>query len=201
MIVTSPSGVLSQQMLQCSPETLAAAAAGDRAAVDAMVLAWGPTVLRWCARLGGPGVDAEDAAHDSLVRILGKLHTLKDPAAFPAWLFQTCRSVISRHRRHAWVRRWAGPVSRETPDPRDRFVESDLASAVQAALDALPSDLREVLVLCDVEGRCDPEAAALLGIPVGTAKSRLRRARDLFGVEATARGLAPPLLAVVGEEP
>lgn len=187
-------------MLPCPPATLRAAADGDRAAIDAMALAWGPTVLRWCARLGGPRVDPEDAAHDAFVRILDKLHTLRDPDAFPAWLFQTCRSVISLHRRRAWVRRWAGAITGEVPDPVDRFAESDLAAAVQAALDALPHDLREVLVLCEVEGRTDSEAAVLLGIPLGTIKSRLRRARELFATEATALGLAPPVAAVAGEE-
>lgn len=199
MIVRRLPGVLSERMSPCSPETLRAAADGDRAAIDAMALTWGPSVLRWCARLGGPGIDPEDAAHDTLVRILGKLHTLRDPEAFPAWLFQTCRSVISLHRRRAWVRRFTGAFAAEPPDPVDRFAESDLAAAVQAALDPLPDELREVLVLCDVEERTDVEAATLLGIPVGTAKSRLRRARERFEVEAMARGLAPFVSAATRE--
>lgn len=199
MIVSGAASVLSGRMLHCSPETLSAAAGGDRAAIDTMALAWGPTVLRWCARLGGPDVDPEDAAHDTIIRILGKLHKLEDSVAFPAWLFQTCRSVISLHRRRAWVRRIIGPFTGDPVDPVDRFEESDLASAVQAALDVMPVDLREVLVLCDVEERTDTEAAHLLGIPVGTAKSRLRRARERFEIEATARGLAP-VNAVVREE-
>lgn len=187
-------------MRPCSPETLRAAAGGDRDAIDALALAWGPTVLRWCARLGGPRVDPEDAAHDAFVRVLDKLHTLRDPQAFPAWLFQTCRSVISLHRRRAWVRRWAGAIVGDVPDPADRFADSDLAAAVQAALDVLPDELRELLVLCEVEERTDLEAAALLGIPVGTAKSRLRRARERFATEAITRGLAPHAMAAAGEE-
>ncbi len=199
MIVSRAHGVLAERMLPCSPETLRAAADGDRAAIDAMALSWGPTVLRWCARLGGPRVDPEDAAHDTFIRILDKLHTLRDPQAFPAWLFQTCRSVISLHRRRAWLRRWAGAVTGDVPDPVDRFARSDLIAAVQAALDQLPAELREVLVLCEVEGRTDSEAALLLGVPVGTAKSRLRRARERFAAEATDLGLAPST-AVVGED-
>jgi RNA polymerase sigma-70 factor (ECF subfamily) len=60
---------------------------------------------------------------------------------------------------------------------------------VREALARLPEAQREVLVLCEMEGRTDEEAAALLGIPSGTAKSRLRLARARFQVVAQRMGL------------
>ena len=58
-------------------------------------------------------------------------------------------------------------------------------------LDQMPDDLRAVLVLCDIEDRTDPEAAEILDLKVGTAKSRLRRARARFKELCIKNGIAP----------
>jgi RNA polymerase sigma-70 factor (ECF subfamily) len=55
----------------------------------------------------------------------------------------------------------------------------------------LPPPLREVLVLCDLDERTDDDVAALLGVPAGTVKSRLRRARFMLRDMASARGILP----------
>ena len=173
------------------------AAEGD-ADIDvhaALYDAWGPTVLRWCTRLGGPRVPAEDAAQDVFERVLGRLHTVRSMDAFPAWLFQTTRRVVRDHLRRAWLRRWVPGFVLDVPDPADdprRHAErSETTERVQDALDALPAALREVIVLSEIEERDGPEVAALLGVPLGTVKSRLRRGREAFAREARARGLAP----------
>lgn len=184
MIRRAPSGLLLFPMSPSAPD-LAAAMAGSPEAIDQLVTDWGPTILRWCARLGGPRIDVDDAAQDSLERVLRKLPTLRDPAAFPAFVFQTCRGVIAQHRRHAWLRRWIGPIEHEPPVPP----ADPVAREVHEAVDQLPRDAREVLVLCDLEERTEVEVAALLGIPVGTVKSRRRRARVLFATTARERGL------------
>lgn len=73
-----------------------------------------------------------------------------------------------------------------SPDPELRCELSERARRVQDAIDAMPPAEREVFVLCDVEGSTDEEAAWVLGVPVGTAKSRLRRARAHFAASAAA---------------
>lgn len=176
--------------MELSAPLLRAAADGDPAAVDALLVAWGPTVLRWCARLGGPRIDAEDAAQDTFERVLRKLHRLADPATFPAWVFSTCRGVVAQHRRRAWLRRWVGAPDPATIDPRTN--REAVAARVHAALDTLDADLREVLVLCDLEERPAPEVATLLGLPEGTVRSRLRRARATFAEIARAHALDTP---------
>lgn len=174
---------------------LPAVIAGDPLARDRFVAEWGPVVLRWCCRLGGPRVDPEDAAHDVIERVLERLHTLREPRAFGTWLFHSTRHVVADHRRRAWVRRWVPGLLPERPDPTEgamrRIERDETARRVQAALDALPADLREVLVLCELEERNGAEAAELLAVPLGTVKSRLRRARAAFAEEARRRGLAP----------
>jgi RNA polymerase sigma factor (sigma-70 family) len=172
--------IITLQMLEAIRE-------GDDEARVALVRAWGPVVLRWAARLGPAGVDPQDIAHDAMLAILAGLDDLRAPEAFPAWVFQITRRTVGRYRRTAWLRGWLpwAEVSVPAPDP----VQRDVVRKVHATLDALPTDLREVLVLCDLEERTDVEAAAILDLPVGTLKSRLRRARAAFEVGARKRGI------------
>lgn len=189
-----------------TPADLAAVHAGDRVARGRLFDAWLPVVMRWCARLGGPGVDAEDATHDVFVRVLDRLPTLRDPAAFVPWLFGITRRTLAVHRRRAWLRRWVPGLAPERPDPtadpERAHAAGELADAVERALDALPADLREVLVLTDLEDRPDTEVAALLALPRGTVKSRLRRARERFEAAARREGLTERSLHLApAEEP
>lgn len=194
MILSARPGILSHRM-DDTPALVHAALAGEEAAYDALVAGWGPTILRWCARLGGPRVDAEEAAADVVERLFLRLPTLRDPAAFPAWIFRTTRGVIAHHRRRAWLRRWIPGLVPDVEDPAvgpgRRYELSETARVVQAILETLPLELREVLVLCDVDERSGTEVAMLLAIPLGTVKSRLRRARTVFRAEAARRGLEP----------
>ena len=174
-----------------SSSLIEALRSGDLRAREALVEAWGPQVLRWCRRLGGPDIDHEDAAHDVLLQVLSHLGGLRDPQSLPAWIFIITRREIQRHRRRAWFRLrvpWAPPEGPDPgPGPERSLERRRLARQVQQALEALPAAQREVLVLCDLEERTDEEAAGLLGIPLGTVKSRLRRGRRRFEREALRR--------------
>lgn len=162
-------------------------------AEDRLVAIWLPVVLKWCDRLGGPRVDPEEAAHDVLLTALRRIDRVYDAAHLPAWLFGITRRTVARLRRRAWYRRWIPGAEIERADPRSgpaRLYEvSETGRLVHEILDELPAIEREVLVLCLLEERTDVEAAAMLGIPAGTAKSRLRRAREKFVRIARARGL------------
>jgi RNA polymerase sigma factor (sigma-70 family) len=170
------------------------AIAGDDRAMARLLDRWLPIVLRWSNRLCGPKVDPEDAAHDAMIVVLRRLGDLRDPDAFPSWIYGIVRRTLAGHRRKAWVKRWVpSAVVEDRPDGGigpDRQQElSELARDVQSALEELSPKLREILVLCEVEDLTDEEAAELLGIPVGTAKSRLRLARNKFAVVARRRHL------------
>lgn len=166
-----------------SEELVLDALAGGQAEVNALARAWLPHVYRWCARLGGPGFDSEDAAHEILIIMVRRLDGLRDAGAFPSWLFGITRRTLANHRRRAWWKRWLPAAVVEERAAPDRHAQSDAQRVVWKALSALPEVQREVLVLCELEERTGSETAALLGIPLGTVKSRLRAARESFRAE------------------
>ncbi len=180
-----------------SPQLLESIVDGDTAAWGRLLDTVLPTLISWCARMGGPSVDSEDAAHDICLVAYDRLHTLRDPVAFPAWLYGITRRVLVKHRRKARWSSWL-PLS----DVRTQSVSpttDDVGGAAFAVLDRLPDDQREVLVLCALEERTTAEAAELIGIAQGTVKSRLRLARARFVREARTRGVLDDLAAYAPE--
>ena len=169
---------------------VAAAVTGDDDSVAALVTECLPYVVTWSVRLCGLAADGEDCAHEAMIVALRRLPDLREPAAFPYWLFGITRNVARNHRRKAWFRRWIPGVVPDRADPRPspalRLATSQRARRVAELLDKLPEPQRVVLLLCDLEGRPASEAAQLLGLPVGTVKSRLRLGRARFMSEAEA---------------
>lgn len=175
-----------------------AARDGNPRAREDLCKRWLPAVMRWCLRMGGPSVDSEDVASDVFVTMLPRLEKLREPEAFEAWLYGITRRTLAAHRRRAWVRLWVPGFFSDPDDPEarpDRRAESrDTSRRVQQVLEELTDNQREVLVLCDVEGRTDEEVARLLEIPVGTVKSRLRLARAGFRQGCMRHALVEPVL-------
>ena len=135
--------------LACPEATeISEARRGNPAARDALVSRCLPPVLQWYARLGGPRVDAEDAAHDVMIVLLSKLHALREPEQFPSWLFGVTRRVLAQHRRRAWMRRWVPGLVPDVPDgsmhPGQRAELSESNRRVQRALEDVPEAQRGV---------------------------------------------------------
>ena len=170
---------------------------GDRSARDRVLARWAPTVLAWCKRMGGPRIDPNDAAQDVLIVILRKGATCRDADRFAGWVYGVVRKVLARHRTRAWVRYWASNVIPDAmdgaADPQVRAQLSETGRRVMQVLEALGQSHREILVLHDLEGRSAREVGELLGVPVGTVKSRVRRAREQFKKQAAIRDLRAPI--------
>ncbi|MEZ4239742.1 MAG: sigma-70 family RNA polymerase sigma factor [Myxococcota bacterium] len=156
---------------------------GDLDAIERVVDQWVDRLYAWCARLGGPTVDAEEAAHDVLMLFVRRHATIREPDRLGSWMFSACRRVVANHRRRAWWRRWLpGPmVERGSPATMDQDLD-DAAQArrIRAVLDAMSVNDREVLTLCYLEETSVAEAAQILGVAEGTVKSRLFNARARF---------------------
>ncbi len=160
---------------------------------DVLVAAWLPVVLTWCHRLGGPRIDAEDAAQDILVTLLARIEDLRDPAALRSFVFGITRRTLGARRRQAWLKRWVGALDFEPPSdrvgPHQDLEQRRLADTVTATLERLSAEHRELIVLVDLEERALTEVVELTGLPIGTVKSRLFRARASFRTAALREGL------------
>ena len=128
--------------------------------------------------------DAEDVAQEAFVRAYHHLAELRDREHFKAWLIRTTwRLGIDRQRSASRRDRWEqaafelgtqGSTAEPTPEGRE------FQRRLDAAVDALPEDLRRVLILAAIEGYDMRETAALMEIPEGTVRSRLHRARKIL---------------------
>ena len=136
---------------------------------------------RWLTR---NDAEAEDVVQDACVRAMRFLPSLRDADARP-WLFAIVRNAwYSRAARRAGSReRWPYDTARNdpadnAPDPEARLLRQHAIGRVREALEQLPPDFREVLVLREFEEMSYKEIASVVGVPIGTVMSRLARARD-----------------------
>ena len=125
--------------------------------------------------------DAEDAVQETFLRAHERIGTLRDGAALPGWLRQTCvRLCIDQLRRIRPLD--LGEADDDAVDPRPGAPEQvelrDVLERFEAALDTLPRGQRVVVVLRDVEGFDTRETAELLSISTDAVKMRLSRARS-----------------------
>jgi RNA polymerase sigma-70 factor (ECF subfamily) len=124
--------------------------------------------------------DAEDVAQEAFTRAHRSFRQLREADSFRSWLVRMVWRM-SLDRRRADRRRQfreAEHGSFERPDAEQAMVARQRAEIVWEAIDALPDRLRLTLVLAGIEGHDIKEVSRLLGIPVGTVKSRLFHARQ-----------------------
>jgi len=163
-------------------DLLARARAGDRAAVEQLLAEIAPRVHRFGERLCGNSHDADDVLQDTLVNVVQNLHQYEGRSAFSSWIFALARSACARRRRGLKNR---APVPSERlseesdrgPSPEHEAAGREVMRGVVQALDRLPPEAREAILLRDVESLSASEAAAALGVSVDALKSRLHRAR------------------------
>ena len=127
------------------------------------------------ARSVAGDVDGEDVVQDTLVTAWDKLPSLRDPAAFRAWLTRSvARAAVRRARRRAWLQPLE-PLP-EPADPRARGCDGEIH--VEQLLRRLAPRQRAVMHLTVVEGMSDSEIGEALGIDAASVRSHRRRARE-----------------------
>jgi len=151
-------------------------------------------VYRFALRLSGSSDGAEDLVQETFLRAYRSWHQYRPGTRCKSWLFTICRNVFLRQaergRRHDRIVEAESPREGPGPsdanplwsaldgvDPEGAFFGSLVDESILQAVDALPDEYREAVVLSDLEGLSYEEVAEVLEVPVGTVKSRLYRGR------------------------
>jgi RNA polymerase sigma-70 factor (ECF subfamily) len=157
--------------------------AGDTEAFATLMEAHEDRVFAVCLRMLRDREAALDATQETFITVFRKADRFAGKSAFSTWLYRvavnTCYDQLRRRQR-----RPTDPLPEHT-DPADAtagdaYEAADLRPAIEDALADLPVEYRAAVVLSDLEGLPLNDVADLLGVPVGTVKSRVFRGRRLL---------------------
>jgi RNA polymerase sigma-70 factor (ECF subfamily) len=168
--------------------------AGDQKAYGLLVLKYQRRIQRLIGRMVRDVDLVEDIAQETFVRAYRALHQFRGDAQFYTWLYRIAVNTakkfllelkndptISENFRTtddddetSWKKN--EPTTDEGPD--SILAAKEIAVVVNAAMDALPADLREAVMLREIEGMSYEDIAAAMDCPVGTVRSRIFRARE-----------------------
>lgn len=145
---------------------------------EAQLLSWVPRLRRYARALAGNREDADDLVQDTLERAWSRSSLWRGVGDMRAWLFGVMHNLhvdgVRRPRPPTVPLDEGTPEILVAPAQSERLEVRDL----QAALDQLSPEQKEVLLLVALEDMAYAEVAATLGIPIGTVMSRLSRGRE-----------------------
>jgi RNA polymerase sigma-70 factor (ECF subfamily) len=165
----------------------------QRAEFESEALPHLDTVYRVALRLSGNEQQAEDLAQETMLKAYRSWHQYRRGTNVRAWLLTILRhTFINEYRKARRVGREIDisdiepyTVFRDVQeaDPEGRFFDQIVDRQITDAIEALPDEFRETLILSDIEGLPYAEIAEITEVPVGTVKSRLFRARHALQKE------------------
>ena len=169
--------------------------AGDAVAWEELVRMFQRRIYNLCYRFTGSADDAEDLTQDVFIKVYRSLESW-EPAkgAFATWLTTMTRNLLVDHFRRSKLDRMSDsldtsasededsrPISDQIADsgltPDEKVLGLEKAQMVQAALQKLSPELRETVILRDLQDMDYKEIAQVLKVPEGTVKSRINRGR------------------------
>lgn len=173
--------------------------AGDDRAFELLVIKYQRRIQRLIGRMVRDVDLIEDIAQETFIRAYRALHQFRGDAQFYTWLYRiavnTAKKALMELKRDPTVseaafrnsddedetsRSGIEPIADETPE--SVLAAKEIGAMVNAAMDALPPDLREALVLREIEGLSYEEIAMAMNCPIGTVRSRIFRAREAVSV-------------------
>ena len=163
-----------------------AARAGDERAFEALVLKYQDRIYRLIQRLVSSADVVDDLAQEVFIRAYRSLGDFKGESSFYTWLYKIALNLCRNHYRTKGRRPAAEALddnavgaSFESGEvsPEEAVFRREFWDALRGALDALPPEQREAVVLCDLEGMSYEEMAEMTGVPIGTVRSRIFRGR------------------------
>jgi RNA polymerase sigma-70 factor (ECF subfamily) len=162
---------------------------GDESAFEILVKRHEQRVFRLLFRMMGNREEAEDVAQEAFLSLHRHGHRFRREARFSTFVYRVAanaalnrRRALGRSRNRVSELKVSQEAGFDLPtaprDPEDAAAGSEAQQRVQSALLELPEDLRVAILLYDIEGQSYQEVARALGIPEGTVKSRIHRARN-----------------------
>lgn len=165
---------------------------GDREAFNELVLQYEKQVINIAYGMLSDREDALDAAQDVFIKIYKSISGFKGQSSLTTWIYRitanVCNDILRKRQRTAKTisiypsdddeENRQTEIADTAPTPEEALEQSETQKAVREAIASLSDEYRAVITVCDMEGRSYEEAAAILGIPHGTVKSRLNRARN-----------------------
>lgn len=166
-------------------ELIARAQAGDRRALEQLLVEVAPAVRRFGMHMCRNEADAQDVLQDTLMAVTSHLAQFEGRASLTSWVFMLARTACSRRRRGLKNQPADGDerladVAADERSPDHQLEQQQLSEHLRRAIDGLSDEHREVIALRDIEGLSAEEAASAVGISVPALKSRLHRAREVL---------------------
>jgi len=150
---------------------------GERAAFERIVRLWERSIFYYLRRLSPTEADAWDFLQETWLKTYRSIDSLRDPRAFPAFLYATARNTAISRQRGKYTKESQLDVEVVSTYESDLSAFDD-AEQVHFALDQLPLAQREALTLHFLNDLSIDEISRVLGLPVGTVKSRLHYAKQ-----------------------
>jgi RNA polymerase sigma-70 factor, ECF subfamily len=165
---------------------------GETAAFVELMRRYNRKLYQTAGALAGANLDAEDIVQETWMRAYAHLADFRKQSALTTWLFRILTNEALGRKRKAKLAREFEALSGEAMssviifpsshgiDPESSVARTQMRHLLESAIDALPDDFRQVVVLRLVEELSGVEVADILGIPEATVKTRLHRARALI---------------------
>lgn len=190
-------------------DIVARAQSGDTEAFDALVIRYQDRVYSYARRMLRDPETAAETAQDCFLRAYRYLGGFKGDSKFSTWFYtvvtSTCRNAAAYHGLRDRRRESPAPSGENdfSPDPLDRAPDSsfaphalaergDLRASIVRAIESLPEQHRQIIVLKDINEFSYEQIAVILKCRLGTVKSRIARARALLREKLEAAGVTGP---------
>jgi len=173
------------------------AQAGDRQAFDQLVSKYQRKLGRLLSRFVRDAAEVEDVTQEAFIKAYRALPSFRGDSAFYTWLYRiginTAKNYLVAQGRRAPTSTQFDSEEAETFDSADQLrdintpesllMSKQIGETVNAAIDALPEELRRAIVLREIDGLSYEEIADMMNCPIGTVRSRIFRAREAVALK------------------
>ena len=199
--------------MQSDAELATEALAGSEEASRALVDRYATPAVNFICRYVRDRALAEDLAQEGFLRVFQRLGSYDPERKFSSWFFQVLRNLTIDYLRVNRIptssldelteegQAGGAVTDRDSASPEEQAGQNELAGVMARALAKLRPEYRDVVVLRYQEGLTQPEVAEALGIPAGTVKTYLHRARKELAEILVAEGFGPTAETVFPEVP